>query len=151
MDGQRFDAMTKALAVGTSRRAVLRTALGGMGAGLLAVVGAADAGATGKRNCAEACKQRFGPGRARGQCISGCAKGTLTCGGIQGLLCPEGFTCVDDPTDDCDPATGDADCLGVCQPACQSDADCGAREFCCNPSCGICAPRGGNCIQRTCP
>ncbi len=118
MDGQRFDAVTRALAAGTSRRAVLRTALGGIGAGLLAVVGAADAGATGKRNCAGACKQRFRPGRARGQCISACARGVGA--GID---------------------EGPVPCDG---------AVCGAEEFCCNESCGICAPRGGSCIQRTC-
>ena len=37
MDGQRFDEVTKAFATGTSRRAVLRTALGGMSAGLLMI------------------------------------------------------------------------------------------------------------------
>jgi hypothetical protein len=50
------------------------------------------------------------------------------CGGIAGLGCPEGQTCVDDPTDQCDPNTGAADCFGVCvanQPeACTRDADC---------------------------
>jgi hypothetical protein len=37
----------------------------------------------------------------------------LTCGGIEGASCPDGYRCADDPADDCDPATG-ADCGGVC-------------------------------------
>ena len=36
------------------------------------------------------------------------------CGGIAGFLCPEGQICVDDPTDSCDPASGGADCIGIC-------------------------------------
>jgi hypothetical protein len=37
-----------------------------------------------------------------------------TCGGIGGLQCPTGQTCVDDPSDTCDPMTGGADCMGMC-------------------------------------
>ena len=40
-----------------------------------------------------------------------------TCGGLAGTACPDGLTCVDDPSDDCDPARGGADCLGVCSEA----------------------------------
>lgn len=36
------------------------------------------------------------------------------CGGIAALPCPTGFTCVDDPTDSCDPTAGGADCGGIC-------------------------------------
>ncbi|SNX58818.1 hypothetical protein SAMN06296273_0283 [Nitrosomonas ureae] len=36
------------------------------------------------------------------------------CGGIAGFPCPEAMKCVDDPTDDCDPTKGGADCAGVC-------------------------------------
>lgn len=36
------------------------------------------------------------------------------CGGIAGFPCPVGMKCVDDPSDDCDPAKGDADCAGIC-------------------------------------
>jgi len=37
------------------------------------------------------------------------------CGGIAGIRCPQGKTCVDDPTDDCDPKRGGADCPGICE------------------------------------
>ena len=36
------------------------------------------------------------------------------CGGIAGIACPAGQTCVDDPSDGCDPAQGGADCSGIC-------------------------------------
>lgn len=37
------------------------------------------------------------------------------CGGIAGIPCPEGQTCVDNPADDCDPGQGGADCPGICK------------------------------------
>jgi hypothetical protein len=36
------------------------------------------------------------------------------CGGAQGLLCPTGSICVDDPSDSCDPKQGGSDCIGIC-------------------------------------
>ncbi|SEP24593.1 Kazal-type serine protease inhibitor domain protein [Nitrosovibrio sp. Nv6] len=36
------------------------------------------------------------------------------CGGIAGFPCPEGKKCVDDPSDNCDPDRGGADCSGIC-------------------------------------
>jgi hypothetical protein len=38
------------------------------------------------------------------------------CGGFANLGCPDSFTCVDDPTDECDVEHGGADCGGICQP-----------------------------------
>ena len=118
MDEQRFDEVTKVFAAGTSRRALLRTALGSMGAGVLALIGDTEAGAAGKRHCVEGCKRRFGPGRARGQCISACARGTGK-----------------------NPSTGPVSC---------GPKVCESGEYCCNESCGICAPIGGACIQEFC-
>lgn len=41
--------------------------------------------------------------------------GTMAaCGGLAGVECPPGMTCIDDPTDDCDPAAGGMDCVGIC-------------------------------------
>lgn len=42
------------------------------------------------------------------------AKPKTPCGGLLGLPCPEGQTCVDDPSDGCDPDNGGADCIGMC-------------------------------------
>jgi hypothetical protein len=42
------------------------------------------------------------------------AKGQF-CGGFAGIACPEGYACVDDPNDTCDPQQGGADCGGICQ------------------------------------
>ncbi|WP_395804987.1 hypothetical protein [Archangium minus] len=42
-------------------------------------------------------------------------EGGSFCGGIAGVPCPEGFACVDDPSDDCDPNNSGADCGGICQ------------------------------------
>lgn len=39
----------------------------------------------------------------------------VRCGGFAGLKCPGAGTCVDDPSDSCDPKQGDADCNGVCE------------------------------------
>jgi hypothetical protein len=36
------------------------------------------------------------------------------CGGIAGFPCPTGYSCVDDPSDSCDPNAGGADCGGIC-------------------------------------
>lgn len=36
------------------------------------------------------------------------------CGGIAAIPCPTGKMCVDDPSDNCDPAKGGSDCSGVC-------------------------------------
>ena len=38
----------------------------------------------------------------------------LVCGGLTAAKCPQGYHCVDDPADKCDPATMAADCSGIC-------------------------------------
>ncbi len=51
--------------------------------------------------------------------ISGCGKkdepAGQACGGITGAQCPAGQSCVDDPSDTCDPKQGGADCPGICK------------------------------------
>ena len=44
------------------------------------------------------------------------------CGGIGGFPCKGGSRCVDDPSDDCDPRRGGADCGGIC--VCEGLARC---------------------------
>jgi hypothetical protein len=44
-----------------------------------------------------------------------------SCGGFAGTPCPDGYSCVDNPADDCDPSNGGADCAGVCSAASEQD------------------------------
>ncbi|MBI1817633.1 MAG: Ig-like domain-containing protein [Deltaproteobacteria bacterium] len=71
------------------------------------------------------------------------------CGGLAGLACPAGSMCVDDPTDNCDPAVG-ADCQGVCVPEkpkqCTKDADCPALGV----PCFLCADGSTACPRSFC-
>ncbi len=55
------------------------------------------------------------------------------CGGLLPTACEANFTCIDNPTDQCDPANGGADCDGICAPkfcggfgsiACPGDLEC---------------------------
>ncbi|MCA9880132.1 MAG: hypothetical protein KC442_20195 [Thermomicrobiales bacterium] len=73
------------------------------------------------------------------------------CGGLAGKPCPKGYTCVDDPGDDCDPEHGGADCGGICV----SDDPCAARrcpaETTCCPNCGgVCVAEGTKCSDKLC-
>ncbi|QRK07038.1 hypothetical protein JQX13_44460 [Archangium violaceum] len=70
------------------------------------IVGAALLG-TGCRNPAQA---QVTPSPQQEQ-----TQGGSFCGGIAAIQCPEGFTCVDDPSDTCDPNNGGADCGGICE------------------------------------
>jgi hypothetical protein len=98
----------------------------------------------------------------------------VSCGGFAAFPCPGSGSCVDDPSDDCDPRNGGADCPGMCickpsvcpvgqhfdsspsvcacvgaGPAC-GDKTCDAGQICCSPSCGICGPKNGLCPQIIC-
>lgn len=136
--------------------------------------GGADCG--GMCECAKTgeCKpgSRWDPSPEVCACVADQPK--VFCGGIAGFPCPGGGKCLDDPSDDCDPKNGGADCGGMC--VCPASADCkpgtrwdpspsvcacvpgaacgnrlcGPDQYCCNASCGICAPRGGGCIQIAC-
>ncbi len=73
-----------------------------------------------------------------------------SCGGIAGLPCPKGYTCVDDPSDDCDPQNGGADCIGICvrriEDVC-AIVRCRAGTKCC-PECGhACVPDTVSCKE----
>lgn len=124
MDIVRFDRWTKTLSRSRSRRGVL--------AGL---IGAVVALGSQRRGSA----QISTPGGM--------------CGGIAGFPCPEGFVCVDDPSDNCDPATGGADCSGVCLPI---DYNPCAAILCiegttCCPQCGgVCIPNSIPCSEDFC-
>jgi hypothetical protein len=70
----------------------------------------------------------------RGECV---ADGPF-CGGIAGIPCPDGGTCIDDPGDDCDPRNGGADCGGVC--VCKGTPSCAA----------VLCPTGTQCVEKGC-
>lgn len=78
------------------------------------------------------------------------------CGGIGALPCDSGFTCLDDPYDDCVPDNNGADCGGICVPncggivptACPTDTQCVDNPYDdCDPEdggadcIGLCVPR----------
>jgi hypothetical protein len=48
-----------------------------------------------------------------GNCTEHSTEGE-SCGGVAGIPCSSGLTCVDDPSDGCDPSTGGRDCSGIC-------------------------------------
>ncbi len=68
------------------------------------------------------------------------------CGGIAGIPCPGGETCVDNPNDLCDPQDGGADCPGMCVPTfCGGIAGipCPGDEICVDDPSDGCDPQNG--------
>ncbi len=61
---------------------------------------------------------------------------SVFCGGFAGIPCPGAGQCVDDPSDDCDPENGGADCGGVCE--CLATARC-IQGYHFDPSPQVCA------------
>jgi len=124
MDVEKIDRWAKALGRPRSRRGALAALAGGVAAVL------------GRRGVAA---QTEGP--------------AITCGGLMGLPCPEGYVCLDDSSDSCDPATGGADCIGVC--VAQLDDPCIAMTclqgtICCPLCGGVCLPADVQCSEDVC-
>lgn len=77
--------------------------------------------------------------------------GPPLCGGLAGIECPGAGECVDDPSDDCDPELGGADCSGLCE--------CNAIGLCTDGLawdssphvCGCAPPDYDPCIATLCP
>ena len=165
MDGQRFDAFARAVAARPSRRQLLRGLAGGAVAGMLTLLDAKrlrahEDGATRVRVCFDGqtvevplplIDARLFPGLTVGPCSpdGGCTADAD---------CPDDddpctvAACVDGQcalfTLDCPPGSvccGNGACCEPCGPTV-----CAPGDVCCNPSCGICTPPGGGCIQIAC-
>jgi hypothetical protein len=124
VDEAGFDRWTRTLGTPSSRRGALAT----LAASVAAVVGWRRVAAQTER-----------PG--------------IACGGLIGLPCPDGYVCVDDANDSCDPTTGGADCIGVCVP--QFDDPCIAMTClegttCCPLCGGVCLPPDVSCDESVC-
>lgn len=78
--------------------------------GLVAVMAACSGsdGSVGKQALTDAACEDPGCGR------EDLAPAPLACGGLTAATCPQGYRCVDDPADSCDPTLGAADCGGIC-------------------------------------
>ena len=115
VDGHKFDTLSRALAMGTSRRRVL----GAVAGSLIAVVGGRHTTQARNNACAKLCKTLFGPGKDRGQCISAGARGSGPCAAPVTGTCQEAAgscACVTEAGSTCTPTTpclGDPD-LGLC-------------------------------------
>ena len=123
------------------RRQGSRRQLGLLGASLLAALVAPQAAGRGKKRSARGESQRRGHG-ARGRC-----------GGFTGKPCPRGLVCVDDPTDDCDPDDGGADCGGICVPRRRDPCErirCAEGTRCCPRCGGLCLARDIPCTGEVC-
>lgn len=120
MDGNRFDALTRTMAQGTTRRRALHAALGGLAGSVLALTGRAAADAA-------TCQPAGGICLPNSRCCDGtCDPRTHRC------VCPAGLI-----------ASGGRCCIGN-----RSDTVCTANAQCCSGICqqGTCYPTaGGSC------
>ena len=120
MDGARFDSLTKSLTTGSSRRRLLRGAIGAAAAGLFGAIGAERAAA-------------------------GCRRNGTVCSTAKPSQCCSGYC-----DENANPSRGVGKCAPrPTGPPCNK-VTCKRSEFCCNESCSICALRGGACTQQAC-
>lgn len=139
MDGQNFDALTRAAAAATSRRGTF-----GM------IAGTALAAALAKIELTDAKKKRKGKNKKKK-----CRKLNQGCGGkkkcCKGLSCTDGTCLKPVPEPECE---NNADCNSgeICQngicvpepPECENDSDCGNDELCQK---GECIPEPPECVN----
>jgi hypothetical protein len=93
--------------------------------------------------------------------VRDCSEPPAFCGGFGGFPCPDpdAQDCVDDPSDDCDPANGGADCGGICVPKtsdpcatvrCRAGTVCQVSDMG-SPACVAIGPFCGGIAARPCP
>lgn len=98
-----------------------------------------------------------------GICVDPSAPPLAPCGGFGGLQCADGFTCIDDPTDNCAPESGGADCAGICVegttplPSQCASTECAYGFACVDDPSDACDPANGGadcgviCVKDTTP
>jgi hypothetical protein len=110
--------------------------------------------AAGEVCCNESCGICTAPGAGCTKQLCNDSEPPPRCGGFAGFTCPGFGECIDDPSDDCDPENGGADCGGLC--TCPPGA--GAAVLCAQDSpwssdpnvCGCDSSAGGGTVGETC-
>jgi hypothetical protein len=151
-----FDELAKGLASGTLSRGKALRLLGAalIGGAFASMPGVAWAAKGGNSECVRCCKETFGPGRERGQCISAGARGDcpVTCDGNGGVECsadfdPCGDVCCEFNTRECVTIdgrphcvceVGKTECGGPTHRCCFSDEVCVNGECTCAPEYTLC-------------
>jgi hypothetical protein len=141
MDTERFDYLTRLLGDRTTRRGVLAVvAASAAGLPLREAVakrrrgrskrhrtGPGRVSAQGQADCAALCRERFPPGKQRGQCISDGAHGRGPCAATACTAqCPADTPCCDDPHAGCCTGPGGVVCTDL-----TNDPNCGACGVTC--------------------
>ena len=164
MDPQRFDALSRVLASGTSRRLVLTGLTGGLLARLPLTGGSEEAQAKHKKKKKKPSPSPVVPPSPSrppvppsppppGPCIPNCAGhvcGDDGCGGGCGVACASPRICQGGA---CVCPSGQHDCQGACIPTsrCCSDDDCAGTQGCFSGTCitlqGTCSPGADLCVN----
>jgi hypothetical protein len=156
MDPQRFDALSRALVSGTSRRLVLTALTGGLLARLPLTGGSEEAQAKKKKKKKKKPQSPLVPPASPsppGPCLPTCAGhvcGDDGCGGRCGVACASPRICQGGA---CVCPSGQKDCHGTCllTSQCCSDDDCAATQGCFSGTCitvqGTCAPGADLCVD----
>jgi hypothetical protein len=86
-----------------------------------------------------------------GQVDEGCntVDAGVVCGGFAGLECPMGLSCIDDPSDDCDPLMGGSDCGGLCVTSTATDGGSNTPIDAGSPNPGMCRS-SADCMGTVC-
>jgi len=173
MDGNRFDELTRGLADGRTRRAVLKAMAGGVVAGIASVFNSGDPVAAAScrkateicRKNGDCCSNKCGPpdftGRSRCVCVTGtdCPRPSNGCkaatciNGVCGQTdaCTGGQICFQNGC--CTPASPEVTCLNQCGNVINNCGQTVACDPCCTANDGNCSTNAeccGVCIDGTC-
>lgn len=160
MDGQRFDELARAVARSSSRRSLLRSAAGGAGAGLLALVGVRSAAAD--NECKPANKPQSKCNKDA-QCCTGlvCSPDRVCQAGchIEGTFYPEDAVAPENPCLSCQPTASTTAWSNADGASCETGNSCAGGGVCRNAYCEenaaasdgtTCDEGAGTCVAGTC-